>query len=172
MSGEFIEEIKIIKPDKLFFIENPVELCALPYPRHKRGCPNINRVNCPPNAERLEEKYDLAKPYVLCYVKFSLKKQKEKMQRLHPEWSDRRCGCLLYWQPGIIKRLRLKCVDFVYPKNTNPLFYKSYYKYELIPEAMGLNVFATMNSCGIKLEKNPQEYVYKVAFIGVLKEHR
>ena len=41
--------------------------------------------------------------------------------------------------------------------------------YELIPEAMGLQVFETMECHGIKLEKHPENYVYKIAFIGVLK---
>lgn len=174
----FIEEIKIIQPKKLFFIDKPIELCRLPYPGHKNGCPNIikntnlgiseykKNIDCPPFAIGLKDRYDLSKIYFLCYVKFNLKKQKEKMKLLHPEWSDKKCKCLFYWQKSCIKELKKKCNTFVrgsFPPNDK------YFGYELIPEAMGLDVFKTMKNCGIELERNPENYVYKIAFIGVLK---
>jgi hypothetical protein len=171
---KFIEDIAIIKPDKLFFVVNPVDLCRLPYPGHKKGCPNIGRPGCPPDCDRLEKKYNLSKLYFLCYVKFNLKKQKEKMRELHPGWSEKQCKCLLYWQKSVVKELRGKaelfCIDrsqYVnYCGKIEPMIE---YQYELIPEAMGLHVFETMKYHGIKLERNPEDYVYKVAFIGVLR---
>jgi predicted metal-binding protein len=164
---KFIEEIKIMKLEKLFFVENPIKLCRLPYPGHKKGCPNIGKnKDCPPYAQRLSEIYNLfSQDKYFCYVKFNLKKQKEKMKLKHPNWSDRQCKCLLYWQKSVVKELRKKCNEFtifLYPDN-------GIFDYELIPEAMGLHVFETMEYHGIKLERNPENYVYKIAFIGVLK---
>lgn len=180
MNG-FIEEIKIIHLRKLFFIENPIDLCKLKYSGHPNGCPNIihnlnilktnkkPKLSCPPFAKRLSEKYDLFnQDKYFCYVKFNLKKQKERMKLLHPNWTDKQCRCLLYWQKSVVKILEKKCLSFVlFAKNI--IESKEKYNYELIPEAMGLNVFETAAYHNIILERNPQNYVYKIAFIGVLK---
>lgn len=37
------------------------------------------------------------------------------------------------------------------------------------PEAMGVNVTATMKNLGVTLEWPPQKVVYKVAIIGTIK---
>lgn len=176
--NSFVEEIKIIHLRKLFFIENPIDLCKLKYPGHPNGCPNIvnnlkkgnkPKLSCPPFAKRLSEKYDLFnQDKYFCYVKFNLKKQKEKMKLLHPEWTDKKCGCLLYWQKSVVKELKKKCLSFIlFAKNIFKA--KEKYEYELIPEAMGLDVFETAAYYDVILERNPQNYVYKIAFIGVLK---
>ncbi|HUS88307.1 MAG TPA: hypothetical protein VMW91_02880 [Desulfosporosinus sp.] len=40
------------------------------------------------------------------------------------------------------------------------------------PEAMGVNVTATMKNLGIELEWPPQNVVHKVAIIGIRKESK
>jgi len=166
--SDFIEECKTIPLQTLFFINNPTALCKLPYPGHKKGCPNVGKnKNCPPLCPKLNEKYDLSKPYFFSYVKFNFKKQKEKMKSLHPNWTDKQCKCLLYWQGTVRKKLNTNSAIFAYNINIET---KNNYNYELIPEAMGVDVFKTMKYHGIKLERNPENYVYKVSFIGVLNE--
>lgn len=172
---DFIEEVEMIEVKKLFFISNPRKLCSLPYPSHPKGCPNIvNNTNpltihknykCPPFAQRLKDKYDLSYPSYLIYIKFNLKKQKERMKSIHPEWTDKQCKCLLYWQNSVKKILEKEARHFAYG-----FTYSKYCRdYELIPEAMGLNVFESMKYHGIILERNPENYVYKIAFVGILK---
>jgi hypothetical protein len=181
--NDFIEKKGIIDLEEIFFIEKPIELCKLSYPGHKKGCPNIVKnldrkipyykkcKNCPPYAKRLSEKYYLFfNNTYLIYVKFNLKKQVEKMKSLYPNWSYKQCKCLLYWQKPVVKILKQKVewfIEEIKMEDDKEIDYK--YDYELIPEAMGLNVFKTMKYYDIILERNPQNCVYKVAFVGVLK---
>ena len=46
------------------------------------------------------------------------------------------------------------------------------WKTSFCPEAMGVNVTATMKNIGVTLEWPPQEVVRKVAIIGVRKNER
>lgn len=175
---EFIEDTGYFKLKQLFFIHDPIKLCKLPYPGHPNGCPNIiknldlgipgykKNTKCPPFALKLDEKYNLKLDKYLVYVKFNIKKQKEKMKLLHPEWSNRQCKCLLYWQKSVVKELRKESCNFV---NHRYIETQNDYNFELIPEAMGLHVFETAEYHGIKLEKHPENYIYKITFIGVLK---
>lgn len=167
--------INIIKLEKLFFIDDPGALCRLPYPGHPRGCPNWNKSpNCPPHAPKLQDKYDLDRQSYFVVRPFNIGVHKERMKSLHPEWSDAQCACCLYWQKGIKKELqtfvklfvkKLICDDL---SEGFPLEYDNY-SYELIPEAMGLNIFETAPYHGIPIERNPQKILYKIAFVGVLK---
>lgn len=168
--SDFIEECKTISLQTLFFIDNPIALCKLPYPGHKKGCPNVGKnKNCPPLCPKVNEKYNLSKPYFFSYVKFNLKKQKEKMKLLHPDWTAKQCKCLLYWQGTVRKKLNTNSKIFTYDIKEETGYW---HDYELIPEAMGVDVFKTMKCHGIKLERNPENYVYKVSFIGALNDSK
>jgi hypothetical protein len=168
-------ESKIIKLKKLFFIPDPGKLCRLPYPGHKKGCPNLGKsLLCPPNAPKLIDKYDLSKPCYFIVQPFNISAQKEKMKKLHHDWSDRQCACCLYWQNGVRKELKerseIECMVIggrLYANGIIP--FSGLVNFELIPEAMGLNVFSTTRYHGIYMVRNPQEILYKIAFVGVLK---
>jgi hypothetical protein len=41
--------------------------------------------------------------------------------------------------------------------------------FTLKPEAMCVNVFATLHHIGIPIKRNPKKIVYKVALVGVKK---
>ena len=156
-----IEFITIINLTKLFFVPDPGKLCTLPYPKHKQGCPNYGKSkNCPPQTKLLQTEYDLKNKNYFCVLKFDFKKHKEKMLRKHPNWTQKQAGCCLYWQGAVRKRLREECQLFC--KNRLPVSYD----YELIPEAKGLDVFKTAQYHKIYLERNPVNYIYKIAFIG------
>lgn len=166
-----IKEFKIIKLEKMFFIDDPGKLCQLPYPGHPKGCPNYgrsenwyeNRPGCPPNAQRIDERYNLQCDNFFVVCIFDLKSQKDKMKLLHPQWTERQCANLLYWQNGVRKELEKQCECFEIK-----LFLEGEgeYEYKLIPEAMGLNVFKTAEYHGIPIQRNPQNIVYKIAFMG------
>lgn len=177
-----IEEEGIKKIKKLFFVENPINLCKLPYPGHKKGCPNVGKSkNCPPNSVRLEKKYDLSAPCYFVYVKFNVEKQEKRMMEVNPGWTKKQARCLLYWQKTVVRKLIENCNKIIIKLGNSGVdqegkFFTNTGKekhlcFELIPEAMGLHVFETAHYAGIPLERNysKQKYIYKIAFMGILK---
>ena len=135
------------------------EWCKLPYPDHPKGCPNYGkRDTCPPQCPIWND--IIEPPYLLVGVKFALKVWSERMKERHPKWSDRQARCCLYWQGKVRKRLREICEE-VKLHHLGSNFIISY-----TPEAMGVHVFETCYKNGIKLHKNPQDFVWKIAIIG------
>ena len=127
--------------------------CKLPYPGHPKGCPNFPK--CPanqPNAQRLD---DLSWHAVI--EEFDLKAHAEKMAVKHPEWTERQCRNLLYWQGGVRKRLKEKAL------RAADLFFDVVLE---IPEASGINVFETMAHVGIHLRREKPDQIIKVMLIG------
>lgn len=136
--------------------------CELPYPGHPKGCPNVDKSpECPSQVPLVEEKFDLSFPSYFAIERFDLAAHAVRMQAKHPDWSDKQCRCVLYWQNGVRSRLRIKCKNLVAMKPG--------YAYTLIPEAMGVNVFRTCHRIGIKMRKNPQDKVIKVGLIAKLR---
>ena len=167
-----IDLIKTIKLNNLWIHNDPGKLCQLPYPGHPQGCPNFNKSpSCPPHAPKLETKYKLTKDMHFVLLKYNIKKQEEKIQKLHPTWSKKHCRCCLYWQSGVRKKLKEECSIFLLETYGLDLWTlgENQYSYELIPEALGVNVFTTAKHHGYILERNPKIYLYKIAFIGMLK---
>ncbi len=133
--------------------------CLLPYPGHPKGCPNYGKkAICPPLIKTIDRVFDLRGPYWFVIEKFDLAAHAERMKEKNPEWSDRQCRCVLYWQGGVKKRLRERT------------------KFEMVgrlgtistdcPEAMGVNVILTLRRLGIPIKTKPDQIVYKVALIG------
>ena len=134
------------------------EWCKLPYPDHPLGCPNYRlRDTCPPNAPLIEDYFDLSQPLWLTVVEFNLAEHISRMKQKHPNWSDRQAKCVLYWQGGVNKELRLQASRFA---KANGLLYT------LCPEAMGVQVIKTAKLVGIPIKPRPVDYVYKIALSG------
>lgn len=140
--------------------------CCLPYPEHPKGCPNYGlHASCPPNVVTVDKFINLnssATRFII--VRFDLASHVEKMKRLHPKLSDRQARCLLYWQPKV-RTLQKRLIglwldDYAKPEN---------YVFTLIPEAMGVNVFATLDKLSVTYERQPVNYVTKVALVGEKK---
>lgn len=160
--------INIIKLEKLFFIDDPGALCRLPYPGHPRGCPNWNKSpNCPPRAQKLQDKYDLNKQSYFIVRPFNIGAHKERMKSLHPDWSDAQCACCLYWQKEVKKEL--KSATQIHICKLYQQTWGNKYDFDLIPGAMSLNIFETAPYHGIPIERNQQKILYKIAFAEVLK---
>lgn len=139
-------------------------LCFRAYPGHKKGCPNFGKRDiCPPKAPQIGDYFDLSKRIMAVCIHWNIGQHIEKMKAKHPNWSERQCACCLYWQGTVRKQLRY---EVKYNLSRIPLFDGG----ELIstdcPEAMGVDVTATMKSVGIILEWPPKRIVRKIALIG------
>jgi len=128
--------------------------CCLPYPNHKKGCPNFPKC--------ISERPDFLslpnKKWVAITEEFDLKKHARRMKEKHPHWTERQCRNVLYWQNGVRSRLKKKAMKIYHPLCGDILLD--------IPEANGVNVFATMAKNGVLLKANP-DYVTKVMMVGV-----
>jgi predicted metal-binding protein len=79
--------------------------CRLPYPNHPNGCPNFGKSEeCPPKAPLFEA--IIKPPFTLVAVRFNLEEHVRKMKEKHPNWSEKKTKCLLYWQRKVNKRLK------------------------------------------------------------------
>jgi hypothetical protein len=133
--------------------------CKLPYPNHKRGCPNYGvRKTCPPNARYLHEILDLARPVYVVFNIFDFGNHVAKMKSRHPQWSDRQTANCLYWQGTARKQLKEKVREFLKDRRGLLPVY--------CPEACGVNVTATMAEIGEILEWPPKTKTYQVALVG------
>lgn len=144
---------------KLTIDYNVRNLCTHPYCDHPSGCPNYGkRGSCPPHAPHVEKIFDLSKPVYVIWNVFDFKAHLAKMERLHPDWSDRQKRCCLYWQGSARKVLRWEIEAF---QAAHPGLYVT-----TCPEAMGVNVTETMWSIGQMLQWPPSTKAYQVAIAG------
>lgn len=138
-------------------------LCAKPYPLHPKGCPNFGkRETCPPQARLYQDVYDLSAPVYAVVNEFDLGGHVGRMREAHPDWSDRQCRCVLYWQGGARKALKQRIAEALRDPRC------AGYRAETCPEAMGVNVTETLRRAGIELEWPPVRTARQVALIGKL----
>lgn len=150
------------------------DLCFRPYPNHPKGCPNYGKrpkrpspypeLDCPPRCPKVEDYFDLSQGFWIVWVEFDFAAHVRRMARKHPDWTQRQKECCLYWQGGVRKKLREAVQDVSYYLEGRGNWQATDY-----PEAMGVNVTATMRNLDVKLEWPPKTIVYKVAIIGVKK---
>lgn len=133
--------------------------CRFPYPNHPKGCPNYGKHrDCPPNSSMLYEYFDNNRNISFVVVKFDIAGHEKRMLQRNPDWTRKQARCVLYWQGSVRSRLRKKVQEYM-----NKIGYN---KWSDRPEAMGLNLFRTFHKYGLKLQKNPKDYVYKIAMLG------
>lgn len=133
--------------------------CMLPYPGHKKGCPNFPK--CP--QRYLDFNEIKAKRWIAILVEFDLKRHMELMKNAHPDWTEQQCRNLLYWQGKVRAALRKGCLEF----SDHNVFGLHRDIILEIPEASGINVFETMAKVGITIDRHPL-IVKKVMLVGVL----
>lgn len=144
-------------------------LCTKPYPNHPKGCPNYGqRDTCPPQCKLIKDAFDLDCGIWALWAIFDLAAHVTRMRDKQPSWTYRQLSCCLYWQGTVRKALREYVEKWMkemkhYPPLADRL--------ELItcPEAMGVNVTATMQNIGVTLEWPPQETTRMVYLVGVKK---
>lgn len=139
------------------------EWCRMPYPGHPKGCPNYGKADrCPPQAPHVSDYFDIAKPLYLVHSEFDLAGHQGMMQTAHPAWTDRQCRCVLYWQPKSRKQLKERAGDAMRLLGLDGMAW--------VPEAMGVNVYATARLSGLILERiRDLKTCRHVALIGHLK---
>jgi predicted metal-binding protein len=126
--------------------------CTLSYPNHRKGCPNFPQ--CPPKYIDFKEIEKNCTWYAVV-EEFNLKDHAKRMKRIHPDWTERQCRNLLYWQGRV--RAILK-------QETRRICSEGDIVLEN-PEASGIDVFKTMALVEIELKKNP-DIVRKIMMIG------
>ena len=137
-------------------------LCQRPYEGHPRGCPNFGkRDTCPPEAGMFAYEFYGDEVYAIC-VKFQFGYHVKTMRKKHPDWSERQLRCCLYWQGTARKMLREEIARFILD---HPDFTVT-----ACPEAMGVDVTATMQQAGIHLEWPPEVLTHHVALGARLRK--
>lgn len=159
-----ISKVQVIQ-DVVIDMRTP-KWCQMKYPDHPNGCPNVGKKKgCPPSAPFWN---DVAKPpYILVAIRFNLANWAAQMKSLHQGMSDRQAECCLYWQGTVRKLLRKKCEETI--ELWNSLGPVRNWKIFYCPEAMCVHVFETCYKNGIKLHKNPKDFVWKIAIIAESK---
>jgi len=136
----------IVPIKKLILSDKSGNWCRLPYEDHPDGCPNYgNKLACPPLAPFISSQIDINREMYLVHSEFNLRAHTIKMRTKHPKWSDRQCKCVLYWQSTSRKQRCTRTDEAVRLLGTNWI--------SSIPEAMGVNVYATARLSGLKLER-------------------
>ena len=139
------------------------KICWREYAGHPKGCPNHgNRRDCPPMAPLLPDILDLDRPVYVIWNCFDFGKHRARMQERHPKWSERQLRCCLYWQGTARKQLRGQVQIFMFQHKDLHII--------MTPEAMGVNITATMKRLGITLEWPPETITYQVALGGHRKK--
>ena len=146
-------------------------LCVKAYPRHPRGCPNFrSKAGCPPQAPLLADYFDLSRPTYAIWNVFPIGEHVRSMRLAHPTWSDAQLYCCLYWQPRARSQLGIEIVQFTSWLVGQLGNYNEMVEINRCPEAMGLDVSATMKSIGVTLEWPPREFAVQVALAGTLRK--
>jgi len=139
-------------------------LCKRAYPGHPDGCPNYNiKEGCPPSAPFFEDIFLMRKPFFAAINEFNLERHRNKLKAKHPLWTLRQLNCCLYWQNGARKKLQEKVNRLLLKMGKD-------YAASFCPEAMGIDVTATLKQAGIKLEWPVNILARQVAIVGKLKD--
>jgi hypothetical protein len=139
--------------------------CSLPYPIHPKGCPRFPI--CVKNRLTQDELIKENRRWFAVIETFDLKHHAALMKQKHPDWSERQCRCLLYWQNHVRKKLLNRTYE--YSRKLSPSYLHKANIILEVPEANGINVFATMAKVGVILQKNP-DIVKKIMLIGVTQD--
>lgn len=137
--------------------------CKWPYPDYPNGCPRYGKDDlCPPGAPHLDAFFDLLRPVAFLVAAFDLEAHRMRMLQRHPKMSVRNANNSRRWQNSVEALLRVGVASLVEVRG--------YTAWTLKPEAMGLNCFRTMHNLGLKLTRNPQDVVHKIAMLGFKPE--
>lgn len=130
--------------------------CRLPYPpNHQNGCPNY-----PKCIEKREDFRDLGDyDWYAVIEMFDLRSHDIKMGLKHGWKSRFQRRNRRHWQKQGVSKLHNKAKKFAYGRLGSTIILD-------IPEANGVNVFATMAKHGIFLSSDP-DLVYKIMMVGV-----
>lgn len=146
-------------------------LCRQRYPNHPKGCPNWGkRDTCPPYCKLFPETVNAVDHAVwFIWAEFNIGAHIRWMKERHPLWTPRQLSCCIYWQHTVRKELRRhsqECLSRYAAER--PELQKDLMVWEC-PEAMGINVTATMLNIGVRLEWPPKKITRMVYMMGVAR---
>ncbi len=155
----------LIPLKRLVFLPTINKWCQLPYPNHKKGCPNYNnpkRLDCPPRARRIQGFFDLTKLLYFVHSEFDLEADIIRRKKMNPNLTEKQYRCVLYWQGTSRKQLK---------ERVNEVFDDLDVTYAChCPEGRGLNVYATARINGLYLDRiRNLKIVRHIALLGTLK---
>ena len=151
----------LIENLNLLYDKHIQKLCKLKYRGHKDGCPNYGKLNnCPPKISLIDKLVDIKSECKFLGVEFDLKSHREKLREKHPDWSEWKLGCLLYWQNKVNKELYRITKEYL-KENIN----KSFVAIKK-PEAYGINITRMLYNNGFQLDwKHPLNKIVKGVLI-------
>jgi len=150
-------------------------LCSRKYPRHNKGCPNIEKCKNIPffdDIKRTETRY-----YYLLFANFNYEKYQELRKLDNPSLTMNQVRCVLYWQNSIKKILKQRIEYLV---ENNSLYYDDKDVYILgcgsgfklsfqdevySMESTGINVFSTLKLNNIEFDLKAIKNVKLVCLI-------
>lgn len=157
-----IEE-KSIQIKDLFFTLKTKEWCKLPYPNHKNGCPNYNKSPfCPPNSPYYKEKIKKYKNLKLVIASFDFHQYKTKMKQIHPNWTNRQLGNVLYWQSQVKKKLK----EYISKLKPDLILGCGSGLGTYSIESVGINIIRSLIHLKIEIQVKPKEYIKLICLIG------
>jgi len=174
-------KIVYIEKDSIVFTPKTHKWCTLPYIYHPKGCPNYNKNDlCPPNVRIMDEKMKEYNFFYLIYGTFNIFQYRNYMLNIHPNWSERKASCVLYWQ-GAVKKILKEYIKRIYRINPEKKFYlfssgsgfiiKEFQQHEIYSmEAAGINVFKTLKNNGISYEIKPINFIKLVNLLCSFEE--
>jgi len=176
-----IIKILRVKRNSIIFTPKTHIWCTLPYPGHKKGCPNYDKNPlCPPNIKIMEKHLENYSFFYLIYAIFNIFKYKNNMLNKHPDWSDRKARCLLYWQNSVKKLLKeyiislyltsLDCSLYLFGSGSGDKIHNIKQEKVYSMEAVGINVIQTLLNNKIKIEVKPKKFVHIVNLLCSNKE--
>ncbi len=162
-----------VKRNSIIFTPKTHIWCTLPYPGHKLGCPNYNKNPlCPPYAKFMENHLNNFSVFYLIFAIFDISEYKTRMLEKHPNWSDRKARCLLYWQNSVKKMLRnyiveiysnnLDCNLYLFCSGSGEKIHNVRQENIYSMEAAGINVIKTLRNNDIDIEVKPIKFVHLV----------
>ena len=138
--------------------------CRLIYPGHPKGCPMVATCTWKKRGP-LQEKFKGYRELRIFYVEMELEPYAAKMKEKHPDWSERKCKNLLYWQ----KTLRKALCEYVWKELGLKWAHSTY----LHAEGGGVNFYKTMRKFGIELDlPKALHTVRNIAVVGIKEEWR
>ncbi len=134
--------------------------CTIPYSGNKNGCPNFPEcINARPHFNT----YDKDLRWLAVVFPFDLKAHAEEMKKRPRKdgkpWTEAQARCVLYWQEHKVRKpLKAEAMTECFPLMGDVLLD--------IPEANGVNVFATMGKHGVVLKARNPDIIQKVMLVG------
>lgn len=132
--------------------------CCMPYPpNHENGCPNFPEcIEKRPDFKNLPQRKwsAIVEGFDLKAFADNRKKIAKDQGKTISRWQARNRH---FWQKKVVAHLKKKAEEHCNPVLGDILLD--------IPEACGVNVFATMAKHGLFLKSDP-DYVYKIMFVG------